>query len=100
MKFNVLTLTLHNFIALFSGGATRVAGAANWLLGSLALIDVVLIGLWWALDGGERLSAIFRKLLYIGFWIWIVRSFPTLSKAFVDSLVAAGQLAGGGHGDP
>jgi type IV secretion system protein TrbL len=96
MTFNVLTLTLHNFVSTFSAGSARVSGAANGLLASLALIDIVLIGLWWALDGGDRLSAMFRKLLYLGFWIWMVRSFPSISKSFVDSLVHAGGLAGGG----
>ena len=94
MKFNALTLALHNFIAIFSGGATRMSGYANSLLYSLAAIDIVLLGLWWALDGGERLSGIFKRILYFGFWIWMVRSFPTLAKTFVDSLVKAGQVAG------
>jgi type IV secretion system protein TrbL len=96
MNFNVLTLTLHNFVSNFSAGSARISGVANGLLASLALIDVVLIGLWWALDGGERLSAMFKKLLYIGFWTWMVRSFPSISKSFVDSLVQAGSIAGGG----
>jgi type IV secretion system protein TrbL len=98
MTFNILTLTLHNFVSTFSAGSARVSGAANGLLASLALIDIVLIGLWWALDGGDRLSAMFKKLLYLGFWIWMVRSFPSISKSFVDSLVHAGALAGGGGG--
>ena len=96
MNFNVLTLTLHNFVSNFSAGSARMSGVANGLLASLALIDVVLIGLWWALDGGDRLSAMFKKLLYIGFWTWMVRSFPSISKSFVDSLVQAGSIAGGG----
>ena len=99
MKFNALTMALHNFITIFSGGATRMSGYANSLLYSLAAIDIVLLGLWWALDGGERLSGIFKRILYFGFWIWMVRSFPTLAKTFVDSLVKAGQVAGGGATD-
>jgi type IV secretion system protein TrbL len=96
MNFNILTLTLRNFVSNFSAGSTRISGVANGLLTSLALIDVVLIGLWWALDGGDRLSAMFKKLLYIGFWTWMVQSFPSISKSFVDSLVQAGSMAGGG----
>jgi len=99
MKFNALTIALHNFITIFSAGAGRMTGYANTLLYSLAAIDVVLLGLWWALDGGERLSAIFKRILYFGLWIWMVREFPSLSKTFVDSLVKAGQIAGGGAAD-
>ena len=98
MTFNVLTLTLRNFITTFAAGSGRVTSAANGLLASLIVIDVVLIGFWWALDGGDRLSAMFKKLLHLGFWIWMVRSFPSLSKAFVDSLTQTGGLAGGGSG--
>jgi type IV secretion system protein TrbL len=96
MNFNVLTLTLNNFIAAFSGGYGRMSGAANGLLTILGGIDLVLLGFWWALGGGEQLVAVFKKLLYLGFWIWAVRSFPSLAKAFVESLVAAGTMAGGG----
>ena len=99
MKFNALTIALHNFITIFSGGAGRLTSYANTLLYSLAAIDIVLLGLWWALDGGERLSGIFKRILYFGFWIWMVKNFPTLAKSFVDSLVQAGQIAGGGKAD-
>ncbi len=96
MNINLLTVVLRNFIAAFADGAVRIAGPANKLLALLIVIEVVLMGLWWALDGGERLSSIFKKLLGLCCWIWLVRSFPTLAKTFVDSLVQAGQLAAGG----
>src|SRR5579859_6692943 len=98
MTFNILTLTLRNFIAAFSSGSTRVTGAANKVLGALIVIDLVLLGLWWALDGGDRLSHVFKKLLQIGFWIWMVQAFPSVAKSLVDSLIQVGQLAGGGAG--
>ena len=98
MDFNGLTETLNNFITVFSGGFERLSGAINALLALLGGIDLVLLGFWWALGGGEQLVPVFKKLLYIGFWIWMVRSFPTLSKAFVDSLIQAGFTAGGGTG--
>ncbi len=99
MDFNGLTDTLNTFIAAFSGGFGRLSGAINGLLALLAGIDIVLLGFWWALGGGEHLPAVFKKILYMGFWIWMVRSFPTISKAFVDSLVQAGFMAGGGGPD-
>lgn len=97
MQFNVLTLTLQNFIGVFSGGFGRMTSAIDALLAALLGIDLVLTGLFWALAGGEALAGVFRKVLTAGFWIWIVQSFPTIAKAFVESLVAAGLLAGGGN---
>ena len=96
MQFNALTLALQNFIGVFSGGFGRLSSAINTLLALLIGIDLVLTGLWWALGGGEQLATVFKKLLFIGFWIWLVQSFPSLAKSFVDSLVTAGVTAGGG----
>jgi type IV secretion system protein TrbL len=96
MNFNTLTLTLQNFITAFSGGYGRLQGSANSLLGILVGIEVVLLGLWTALGGGDNVVGVFKKILHIGAWVWIVQSYPALCKAFVDSLVQAGLLAGGG----
>src|SRR5579872_959806 len=99
MEFNTLTLTLQNFIAVFSGGYARLAGPVHSLLGILVGIEVVLLGLWTALGGGDNVVGVFKKILHIGLWVWIVQSFPTLAKAFVESLIDAGLMAGGGGGD-
>ena len=96
MQFNSLTLTLQNFIAAFSGGYSRIQGAANGLLAILVGIEVVLLGLWTALGGGEHVAGIFKKILHIGGWVWVVQAYPTLCKTFLESLVQAGLMAGGG----
>jgi type IV secretion system protein TrbL len=96
MTFNTLTLTLQNFIAAFSGGYGRLQGAASSLLAILVGIEVVLLGLWTALGGGDNVVGIFKKILHIGVWVWVVQAYPALCKAFVESLVQAGLLAGGG----
>jgi type IV secretion system protein TrbL len=99
MQFNTLTLTLQNFITALSGSYGRIAGAADTLLSLLIGIEVVLLGLWTALGGGDNVVGILKRILHIGAWVWIVKSYPTLCKALVDSLVQAGLLAGGGTGD-
>jgi type IV secretion system protein TrbL len=96
VQFNTLTLTLQNFIAALSGGYGRLQGSVNSLLAVTVGIEVVLLGLWTALSGGDHIVGIFKKILQIGAWVWIVQSYPTLCKAFVQSLVQAGLLAGGG----
>jgi type IV secretion system protein TrbL len=99
MQFNTLTLTLQNFITVLSGAYGRIQGSATTLLSTLIGIEVVLLGLWTALGGGDNVVGIFKRILHIGAWVWIVQSYPTLSKALVESLVKAGLLAGGGSGD-
>jgi len=99
MQFNSLTLTLQNFIAALSGGYSQIQSAATSLLSILIGIEIVLLGLWTALGGGDNVVGVFKRILHIGAWVWIVQNYPTLSKDLVDSLVKAGLLAGGGTGD-
>lgn len=96
MNFNVLTTTLTNFITAFSAAWGNILPIVNWLIGCLLAIEIILIGLWWALGGGDKLVNVFKKILYIGFWMWIVTNFPSLCHAFVNSLIQAGNIAGGG----
>ncbi len=98
MEFNTLTTTLSNFVTAFSGAYDRLIPVRNGLLGALLGIEILLIGFWMALDGGQRMSAIIKKILFLGFWIWLTTSFPVVAKAFVDSLIRAGLMAGGRPG--
>ena len=98
MNPGILTQTLNNFLAAFGSGWSNLQPAINWLTGALLSIEIVMLGLWWALGGGEQLGAGMKKILDLGLWMWIVRSLPTLADAFVRSLIQAGQLAGGGGG--
>ncbi|MGH7438745.1 MAG: P-type conjugative transfer protein TrbL [Polyangiaceae bacterium] len=99
MQFNTLTLTLQNFISALSGAYGNIQGAANSLLSILIGIEVVLLGLWTALGGGDNVAGVFKRILHIGAWVWIVQSYPTLAKDLRDSLIHAGMMAGGGTTD-
>src|SRR5579871_1955344 len=98
MEFNTLTTTLTNFVGVFQGGYSRLQPIVNGVLVALAGIDIVLIGSWWALGGGERLTEVMKKILFLGFWLWFTKSFQSNAKAFVDSLIGAGLTAGGQAG--
>lgn len=99
MQFNTLTLTLQSFVTAFSGGYGRLHGPIETLLALLVAIEVVFFGLWAALGSRNSVVDVFKEILHIGLWVWIVQSFPTLAKAFVESLLDAGLLAGGGTTD-
>ena len=98
MEFNTLTTTLTNFVGVFQGGYARLEPIVNGVLYALAGIDIVLIGCWWALGGGERLTEVMKKILFLGFWLWFTKSFQSNAKAFVESLINAGMTAGGQAG--
>ncbi len=69
MEFNTLTTTLTTFVGVFQAGYSRLAPTINGLLAVLAGIDIVLLGFWWALGGGERLTEVIEEILFPGFWL-------------------------------
>ncbi len=98
MKTEILNNTLDEFVTAFEAGWGNLHDAIVWLSAALLAIELVMIGLWWALAGGEQLVNIMKKVMYLLVWLWIVQSFPTLAKAFVHSLAEAGEIAGGRPG--
>lgn len=82
----------------FDQGWGNLQPAIMWLTGVLLAIELVMIGLWWALGGGEQVANVMKKLMYLLVWLWIVQSFPMLAKAFAFSLAEAGEIAGGQGG--
>jgi type IV secretion system protein TrbL len=62
VEFNTLTASLTNFVTAFQSGYQRLGPAIHGLLASLAVIDIVLIGCWWALGGGEQLANVIKKI--------------------------------------
>ncbi|TNJ38026.1 P-type conjugative transfer protein TrbL [Prosthecochloris vibrioformis] len=97
METGVLTEALGVFVDAFGAGWSNLLPSINWLIGVLLSIELIFLGLWWALSGGEQLASIMKKLLFLGFWMWIVTSFPDLADSFIKSLIRAGKIAGGGE---
>jgi VirB8 protein/TrbL/VirB6 plasmid conjugal transfer protein len=98
MELNGLTTTLTHFISAFQAGYGHLQPAINGLLAALAAIEIVTLGFWWALGGGENLANVLKKVLFLGFWLWFTNSFQSNASAFVHSLVKAGLTAGGNPG--
>lgn len=97
--FNTLTSTLTALISAYSGAYERVQPIAQKVLGSLALIEITLVGLYLALDGGQQVSSLFGKFLKIAVWTYITTNFHTLVQALSQSLIGAGLIAAGHPGD-
>ena len=99
MEFNTLTSTLTTFVTAYSAAYDRVQPIAHKVLGSLALIEIALVGMYLALDGGQQVSALFGKFLKIAVWTYITTNFHQLVKAFSQSLIGAGLMAAGQPGN-
>ncbi len=98
MDFNLLTTVLTTFVNALAAGQARVQSTGTGVLRSLAIIEIVLAGLWMAMDA-PSLAAPFKKLLQISFWVWFANNFGTLTKKLCDSLVQLGLSAGGISGN-
>jgi type IV secretion system protein TrbL len=99
VEFNSLTTTLTTFVSAYSAAYARVQPIAHKVLGSLALIEIALVGMYLALDGGQQVSALFGKFLKIAVWTYITTNFHQLVQAFSQSLIGAGLIAAGQPGN-
>lgn len=91
-----LTAILNNFIAVFSTGFGLITPRAEAILGTLAAINIALAALFWAVKGEDFTAPFLRMLLRIGFFVFLVASWPTLTQGVANGLSDIGSLAAGG----
>lgn len=91
-----LTQLLTTFTNIFSTGFGVITPRAQAVLGTLAAIEVALAAIFWAVRGEDFTAPFLRKLLRIGFFVFLVASWPTLTKGVADGLADIGAMAGGG----
>lgn len=91
-----LTQLLTTFTTIFSTGFGVITPRAQAVLGTLAAIEIAFAALFWALRGENFTAPFLRKLLRIGFFVFLVASWPTLTKGVADGLAQIGAMAGGG----
>jgi type IV secretion system protein TrbL len=91
----IVTKILNALIFVLSGGFGRTLPEALWLMQHLVILEVVLLGAWWALGQQEALAQLISKTLWFGALLWFLTAWPSLSLAFVQSLVQVGIQIGG-----
>jgi len=91
-----LTQVLNTFINVFSSGFGVLTPRAQAVLGTLAAIEIALAALFWALRGQDFTAPFLRKLLRIGFFTFLVASWPTLTQGVANGLADIGAMAAGG----
>lgn len=94
----MLTNILSHFVLSFSEGFGRVQPYAWGLLGTIAVIEMSLLGLFWKLsdtDARQLIASLVLKLLGIGFFVFILQSYIQVVDVLRDSFLAVGIKAGG-----
>ena len=91
---------IDNFLATFSlyidSGFGLLSGDVAYLTTILIAIDITLAGLFWAMsDNTNVIAQLLKKVLYVGFFAFIIGNFALLSGIVFDSFAGLGLRAGG-----
>ena len=93
----VLDDFLNKFRAQVDAGFGLIQGDVSATLGTLVVISIVVTAILWAIDENQNvLASLVRKTLLVGFFVFLVAQWPTLSKTIVNGFAALGLKAGGG----
>ena len=92
----VIDTFLATFIAFIDSGFGLLAGDVAYLTTTLIAIDITLAGLFWALSQNtDVIASLIKKVLYVGFFAFIIGNFALLSNIVFDSFAALGLTASG-----
>ncbi|MEQ1612086.1 MAG: P-type conjugative transfer protein TrbL [Hyphomicrobiaceae bacterium] len=91
---NVIDRFTQVFSQYIDSGFGLLAGDVAFLTTILVTLDVVLAGLFWALNGEDNVSAqLIKKVLYVGFFALLLNQFSTLSDVIFRSFAGLGLKA-------
>jgi type IV secretion system protein TrbL len=92
-----LDLFLNNFRSQVDSGFGLISGDVQKVLATLVVISIVTTAILWAIDENQNvLASLVRKVLLIGFFVWLVAQWHTLSQTVVAGFASLGLKAGGG----
>lgn len=87
---------LSQFLAVADSGFGLIQGDVNFVLNALIVISIVLAGTQWALGQDNPVAPMFRKVLFIGLFAWLVNNWDMLTTLIHRSGAMLGLQAGGG----
>ena len=95
MDTAILTEMLSRFISVATMGYTALLPDALYLMNFFIIVEIVILGVFWALGKGGISITVIQKLTMIGFFIWIINNAQRISNAIMKSLGQLGLIAGG-----
>ena len=94
---NVLDDFLNRFSTQVDSGFGLIQGDVSAVLTTLVIISITVTALLWAIDENQNvLAALVRKVLLVGFFVFLVAQWQSLAKTVVNGFAALGLKAGGG----
>lgn len=96
----VIDQFLETFTRYIDSGFGLVHGDVTFLTTTLIVIDITLAGLFWAWGADEDvMHRLVKKVLYIGFFAFVIGNFNGLAKIVFESFAGLGLKAGGSQID-
>ncbi len=84
------------FSRYIDSGFGLVSGDVMFLTSVLVALDIVLVGLFWALNGEDNVPAqLIKKVLYVGFFALLLNNFQSLANVVFQSFAGLGLKASG-----
>lgn len=95
MDAGILTNVLNQLAGRLSLGYARILPDALVLMRYLVAIEIVVLGVFWALGKSDITVSAIKKISAIGLFLWIITDMQSLSYALIRSFAQAGLVAGG-----
>ncbi len=86
---------LDRFIAMIDQGFGLIEGDVGYVLNALIVISITLAGAQWALAQEAPVAPFFRKVLFVGFFAFLINNWNALATAINRSGAMLGLKAGG-----
>ena len=87
---------LDRFLAVADSGFGLIQGDVSAVLNALIVISITLAGLQWVLAGEAPMAPFFRKVLFVGFFAFLVNNWDHLATVINQLGAMLGLKAGGG----
>lgn len=85
----ILTTIQNDFVNKMSGAFSTIGGYATDLFYLIAVIEIVLFGLAWAMKGEEGISTFVMKIFKLAVVFFIITSYPMLLQGLVGGFTHA-----------
>lgn len=95
-NYNVIDQFLNAYLAAINSGFGLLRPDVMNVFGILIVITIGITAVFWALDENNQIIAgLFRKVLLIGFFAWLLNDWNGLTSTIVKGFAALGLKAGG-----
>jgi type IV secretion system protein TrbL len=86
---------LNHYLEVINQAFGLILPDVAWLLNVLIILNIVGSALVWAFSDDEVVVQFARKILYIGFFAWLIQNWPMLTDVLARSFMFLGFRAGG-----